>query len=182
MLQYEARGGDVVLTLLEPGTAGTVAFLRSISLEAVGLGVHLAAGAHDILLQAEYILTAVPSRQVSSSSSTAQGKKKSNVRSNQPKDAQEGMQQAYSNLSDGLGKSASALVRTPLKKYQYGASAGSALATAARGIPAAGIAPVSACASAAHSALLGLRNSLDPEHKKESMEKYLGPTQTHNRD
>ncbi|CAI0556958.1 unnamed protein product [Linum tenue] len=161
---------------------GTVAFLRSISLEAVGLGVHLAAGAHDILLQAEYILTAVPSRQVSSSSSTAQGKKKSNVRSNQPKDAQEGMQQAYSNLSDGLGKSASALVRTPLKKYQYGASAGSALATAVRGIPAAAIAPVSACASAAHSALLGLRNSLDPEHKKESMEKYLGPTQTHNRD
>ncbi|CAN0846557.1 Autophagy-related protein 2 [Linum grandiflorum] len=158
---------------------GTVAFLRSISLEAVGLGVHLAAGAHDILLQAEYILTSVPSPV---SSSSQQGKKKSNVRNNQPKDAQEGIQQACASISDGLGKTASALVRTPLKKYQYGSSAGSALATAVRGIPAAAIAPVSACASAAHYALLGLRNSLDPEHKKESMEKYLGPTQTHNND
>ncbi|CAN1133503.1 Autophagy-related protein 2 [Linum perenne] len=158
---------------------GTVAFLRSISLEAVGLGVHLAAGAHDILLQAEYILTSVPSPV---SSSSTQGKKKSNVRKNQPNDAQEGIQQACASISDGLGKSASALVRTPLKKYQYGSSAGSALASAVRGIPAAAIAPVSACASAAHYALLGLRNSLDPEHKKESMEKYLGPTQTHNND
>lgn len=66
--------------------------------------------------------------------------------------------QAYESLSDGLGKSASALVQAPLKKYQRGASAGSALAIAVRGVPAAAIAPVSACASAAHYALLGLRN------------------------
>lgn len=49
-------------------------------------------------------------------------------------------------------------MRTPLKKYQRGASAGSALATAVRGVPAAAIAPASACASAVHYALLGLRN------------------------
>lgn len=49
---------------------------------------------------------------------------------------------------------------TPLKKYQRGASAGSALATAVQAVPAAAIAPVSACASAAHYALLGLRNRL----------------------
>lgn len=64
---------------------GTIAFLRSISLEAVGLGVHLAAGAHDILLQAEYILTSIPP------SVKVRHKTKSNVRSNQPKDAQEGL-------------------------------------------------------------------------------------------
>lgn len=68
---------------------GISAFLRSISVEAVGLGVHLAAGAHDILLQAEYIFTntapTVP-RPISS-------KIKPNVRSNQPKDAQQGIQQ-----------------------------------------------------------------------------------------
>jgi autophagy-related protein 2 len=68
--------------------SGTVAFLRSISLEAVGLGVHLAAGAHDILLQAEYILTSIPP----SVSWAGQSKMKTNVRSDQPKDAQQGLQ------------------------------------------------------------------------------------------
>ncbi|XP_023532824.1 autophagy-related protein 2 isoform X1 [Cucurbita pepo subsp. pepo] len=149
---------------------GTIAFLRSISLEAIGLGVHLAAGAHDILLQAEYILTTVPP------SVKVRHKTKANVRSNQPKDAQEGLKKAYESISDGLGKSASALVRTPLKKYQRGGSTVSALATAVQAIPAAAIAPASACASAIHYTFLGLRNSLDPERKRESMEKYLGPT------
>ncbi|KAI3441378.1 Autophagy-related protein 2 [Psidium guajava] len=147
---------------------GTVAFLRSISLEAVGLGVHLAAGAHDILLQAEYILASIPP----SSPWPLQNRANANVRSNQPKDAQHGIKQAYECISDGLGKSASALVQTPLKKYQRGAGAGAAISTAFRAVPAATIAPVSACASAVHYALLGIRNSLDPEHKKESMEKY----------
>ncbi|KAF5727248.1 hypothetical protein HS088_TW22G00937 [Tripterygium wilfordii] len=152
---------------------GTIAFLRSISLEAVGLGVHLAAGAHDILLQAECILTST----TTPVSWPIQDKRKTNVRCNQPKNAQQGIHQAYESLSDGLEKSASALVRTPLKRYQRGASAGSAFATAVRAVPAAAIAPASACASAVHYALLGLRNSLDPEHKKESLEKYLGPSQ-----
>ncbi|XP_030450461.2 autophagy-related protein 2 [Syzygium oleosum] len=152
---------------------GTVAFLRSISLEAVGLGVHLAASAHDILLQAEYILASIPP----SSPWPLQSRANANVRSNQPKDVQHGIKQAYECISDGLGKSASALVQTPLKKYQRGAGAGAAISTAFRAVPAATIAPVSACASAVHYTLLGIRNSLDPEHKKESMEKYMGPNQ-----
>lgn len=66
--------------------------------------------------------------------------------------------QAYECISDGLGKSASALVQTPLKKYQRGAGAGAAISTAFRAVPAATIAPVSACASAVHYTLLGIRN------------------------
>lgn len=69
--------------------AGTIAFLRSISLEAIGLGVHLAAGAHEILLQAEYILTSVPPSvpwPVQSGGNTG-------VRFNQPRDARQGIQQ-----------------------------------------------------------------------------------------
>ena len=54
------------------------------SLEAVGLGVHLAAGAHDILLQAECILASIPS---------PVPLPLTDVRSNQPKDAQQGIQQ-----------------------------------------------------------------------------------------
>ncbi|CAH8372843.1 unnamed protein product [Eruca vesicaria subsp. sativa] len=155
---------------------GTIAFLRSISLEAVGLGVHLAAGAHDILLRAEYIFASAPS------SPQPQVKTKTNVRHNQPRNAKQGMRQAYGNIGDGIGKTASALVRTPLKKYQRGDGAGSAFATVVQGVPTAAIAPASACAKAVHSALVGIRNSLDPEHKKESMEKYLGPDKQRNQD
>ncbi|KAJ4816705.1 Autophagy-related protein 2 [Rhynchospora pubera] len=158
--------------LLKGMQRGAVAFIRSISIEAVGLGVHLAAGAHEILLKTECILTAVPP--------TAQSdgrRRKPNVRSNQPEDAQQGIQQAYESLTEGLGRTASAIIRTPLKVYQRGAGAGSALATAFRSTPGAVIAPISASAGAVHYALLGLRNSLDPEHKRESMDKYLGPSQ-----
>lgn len=156
--------------LLKGMQRGTIAFLRSISLEAIGLGVHLAAGAHDVLLQAEYILTSVPP----SVPWPVQNRANTNVRSNQPKDALQGIQQAYDSISDGLGKSASALVQTPLKRYQRGAGVGSALASAVQAAPAAAIAPASAAARAVHCALLGVRNSLDPEHKKESIDKYLG--------
>ncbi|XP_010909747.1 autophagy-related protein 2 isoform X2 [Elaeis guineensis] len=150
--------------------AGAIAFIRSISIEAVGLGVHLAAGAHEILLQTEYILTSIPSSGLLSETN----RRKCNIRSNQPEDAQQGIWQAYESLSDGLSRTASALLGTPLKAYQRGAGAGSALATAFRAAPAAAVAPVSASARAVHCTLLGLRNSLDPEHKKESMGKYLG--------
>lgn len=150
---------------------GTMAFLRSVSVEAVGLGVHLAAGAHDILLQAESIVRSIPP------SVPLQRRTKINVRSNQPKNAKQGIRQAYQSISDGLGKSASALVRTPLKRYQRGDGAGSALVSAIQAAPAAAIAPASAAACALHCALLGVRNSLDPEHKKESIEKYLGAAQ-----
>ncbi|RID63268.1 hypothetical protein BRARA_E02285 [Brassica rapa] len=155
---------------------GTIAFLRSISLEAVGLGVHLAAGAHDILLRAEYILASAPS------SPQHQGKTKTNVRHNQPRNAKQGMRQACENIGDGIGKTASALVRTPLKKYQRGDGAGSTFVTVVQGVPTAAIAPASACVRAVHSALVGIRNSLDPEHKKESMEKYLGPDKQRKQD
>lgn len=49
----------------------------------------MAAGAHDILLQAEYLLTGIPS----SAPWSVPHKMKTNVRSNQPKDAQQGIHQ-----------------------------------------------------------------------------------------
>ncbi|XAR59460.1 hypothetical protein NMG60_11015302 [Bertholletia excelsa] len=155
--------------LLKGVQRGTIAFLRSITLEAVGLGVHLAAGAHEILLQAEYILSSTPT--------PLENKTKANVRSNQPANAKEGIQQACESIGDGLCKTASALVRTPLKRYQR-AGIGSALATVLQTAPAAAIAPASAAARAMQCALLGVRNSLDPERKKESIQKYSGITQT----
>ncbi|KAK4437874.1 Autophagy-related protein 2 [Sesamum alatum] len=158
--------------LLKGMQRGTFAFLRSISLEAIGLGVHLAAGAHNVLHQAEYILSSIPP----SVPWPVENDVGAKVKSNQPNDAQQGIQQACQSISDGVGKSASALVQTPLKRYQRGASIGSALATAVQSAPAAAIAPASAAMRAVHCALLGFRNSLDPERKRESLEKYLGRT------
>ncbi|KAK1297387.1 hypothetical protein QJS10_CPB15g00825 [Acorus calamus] len=131
---------------------GATAFLRSISVEAVGLGVHLAAGAHDILLQTENVLASF------SPSLHSSGKRweKADVRSNQPRDAQQGIHQAYESITDGLGKTASALVSNPLKTYQRGAGAGLALVSAIQAAPAAAVAPASAAARAVHCALLGL--------------------------
>ncbi|KAK8960382.1 hypothetical protein KSP40_PGU008309 [Platanthera guangdongensis] len=159
--------------LLKGMQRGAVAFVKSISLEAVGLGVHLASGAHDILLQTEYILANI---QPSIPSSSEKSRIRKCANSLQPEGAQEGLRQAYESLSDGLSRTASGLLGTPIKEYRRGAGAGSALATAFRAAPAAVIAPVTASANAMRCALLGMRNSLDPEHMKESMDKYLGPS------
>ncbi|ONK66112.1 uncharacterized protein A4U43_C06F4270 [Asparagus officinalis] len=97
---------------------GAITFLRSVSLEAVGLGVHLAAGAHEVLLQTEYMLTSIPP-----SVSVSETRPRTTVRSNQPEDAQQGIHRACESLSDGFGRTASALVGTPLKVYQRGAGA-----------------------------------------------------------
>ncbi|GJR81783.1 autophagy-related protein 2 [Tanacetum coccineum] len=74
-----------------------------------------------------------------------------NVRSAQPKDAHQGVQQAFETITDGLGKSALALVQTPLKNYQRGDDVGSALSTAVQAAPGASIAPALAAARAIHS-------------------------------
>lgn len=67
--------------------------------------------------------------------------------------------QAYESLSDGLGRTTSAIIRSPIKTYQRGSGAGSALVTAVRGAPVAAVAPASAAVQALHCALLGLRNT-----------------------
>ncbi|KAL5203891.1 hypothetical protein ABZP36_008762 [Zizania latifolia] len=137
------------------GVYGAVAFIRSVSIEAVGLGVHLAAGAYDMLLKTENTLTAVPPPLTSYEAKRIE----ENIRANQPGSAQEGMKKAYESLTDGIGRTASALIGNPIKVYNRGDDVGSALATTVCGAPAAAVAPVSASARALHYALLGLRNS-----------------------
>ena len=69
---------------------------------------------------------------------------------------------AFESLSDGFGKTTSALVRSPLKTFQRGAGAGPALASALRAAPAGAVAPASAVARAFHCTLLGVRNRYLP--------------------
>ncbi|CAA6656458.1 unnamed protein product [Spirodela intermedia] len=161
--------------LLKGIQRGALAFLRSVSLEAIGLGVHLAGGAHELLLQTENILASVQPLAPSSRDSGT-----GSVRCNQPKNSQHGIQQAFESLSDGFGRppplslgpsegvSAWCRHRVGIGQRHPGGSGG-------------GRAPASAVARAVHCTLLGVRNSLDPEHKKESMEKYLGSSRSRER-
>lgn len=79
-------------------STGAIAFMKSISIEAVGLGIHLAAGAHDILLQTENILTSVPAHRPLSKIK----RNKVSIRSDQPENAQEGVQQVCSFSDSGI--------------------------------------------------------------------------------
>ncbi|AQK83594.1 Retrovirus-related Pol polyprotein LINE-1 [Zea mays] len=75
--------------LLKGMQRGAVAFIRSVTIEAVGLGVHLAAGAHDMLVKTECALTTVPPPLASCEVKRT----KHNIRANQPESAQQGMKQ-----------------------------------------------------------------------------------------
>jgi hypothetical protein len=66
--------------------------------------------------------------------------------------------QAYESLTDGLGRTASALIGNPIKVYNRGGGPGSVLTTAICATPVAVVAPVSAFARAIHRVLLGARN------------------------
>jgi autophagy-related protein 2 len=130
----------------------------------------LASGAHEILQQTELALGGAPNP---TSFTSENGDRRS--RAVQPGDTREGIQQACESLSQGLERTASSLVGNPLKIYQRGAGAGFAVASALRAAPAAAVAPASAAVGAFHRALLGVRNELDPERKRESDEKHTGP-------
>lgn len=78
-------------------------------------------------------------------------------------------------MSRGLERSASSVISGPIKRYQRSGSAGKAVATALRAAPAAVVAPAAATAGAVHRALLGVRNELDPERKREIDEKHAPP-------
>ncbi|EFJ17828.1 hypothetical protein SELMODRAFT_113891 [Selaginella moellendorffii] len=126
---------------------GAVAFLQSISVEALGLGANLAAGVHHILLHTEMGLGGrIPSD------------RKDARRKFQPSDTREGFQQAYESLAQGLERTAISLVGNPVKVYQRGGGAGEALANAIKASPAAILAPASATADAVRHAFLGVRN------------------------
>lgn len=156
--------------LLKGLQKGVIAFLRSISLEAVGCGVHLAAGAHGILIHTESALGGIPP----SFSLTSRDNLEVAGKINQPGDARQGLRQACESLTRGLERTATSLIGNPIKSYVRGEGAGHALLTAVQAAPSAALAPASAAAGAVHRALLGVRNSLDHDHKKESEEKHYG--------
>eukprot|EP00850_Spirogloea_muscicola_P021760 SM000261S09959 [mRNA] locus=s261:40005:47019:+ [translate_table: standard] len=159
--------------LLRGMRKGAVAFVRSVSLEALGLGAQLAAGTHDLLQHAEVALgrglgTAQLPGAVAPPGGGDQGRALAKRLAMLPL-------QACESLSRGLEKTALSLVGNPVKAYQRGAGVATSLGVALKAVPTAVIVPASAAASALSSALLGVRNEIDPEHKREQDEKHAGP-------
>eukprot|EP00898_Chlorokybus_atmophyticus_P006013 jgi/Chlat1/6412/Chrsp45S06026 len=151
---------------------GVTAFVRSISLEALGVGAQVAAGAHDLLSMAEIALGGANSPthppQFTRSSS-------------QPLNAREGLMQARETLVRGFESAAATVVGTPMKAFQRGSSTRNAVASVFKAAPAAAVAPASAAALALHRTLLGVRNSLDPRYKVDHDLDHTPPPCSHAR-
>ena len=74
---------------------------------------------------------------------------------------------AYESLSSGLREANYKIITVPLREYQNGGGAGGAARSALRGIPIGVFAPIAGASEALSYTLLGLRNQLRPDIRKE---------------
>eukprot|EP00929_Paragymnodinium_shiwhaense_P087495 TRINITY_DN4765_c0_g3_i1.p1 TRINITY_DN4765_c0_g3~~TRINITY_DN4765_c0_g3_i1.p1 ORF type:complete len:2509 (-),score=547.20 TRINITY_DN4765_c0_g3_i1:122-7648(-) len=93
----------------------------------------------------------------------------------QPDNVAEGLQQAGTQLQRGLQQGGEALIAKPVQEFQRGAPVGQVVRSAATGIPQAILRPAIGATSAVSTAMIGMRNSLDPEHRREELRKYKSP-------
>eukprot|EP00854_Cymbomonas_tetramitiformis_P012079 gene12079-14272_t len=150
--QYRREGR--VLRGLQKGTA---AFMRSVTLEALGLGAHVAGGARHVLESAERGLGEGPPQGGSPLGTARNGAAKAghSARRDEPGDALEGLQRAARTLTQGLGDAADVLVSKPMRRYSEGAGASAAIASAIRAVPRAAVTPAAAAATAMQQTLVG---------------------------
>lgn len=92
----------------------------------------------------------------------------------QPDSAAEGLQEAGENLTRGLRHAGPFLVR-PLLEIQRGASREQVLRSVVSGIPMCVLRPALGATAAATTAIRGVRNSVDPSHRREVVRKYKSP-------
>lgn len=92
----------------------------------------------------------------------------------QPGGAAEGLQEASSSLTRGLRNAGPFLVR-PLLEIQRGASREQVFRSVVSGIPMCVLRPALGATTAAATAIRGVRNSVDPSHRREMVRKYRGP-------
>jgi len=92
----------------------------------------------------------------------------------QPDSAAVGLQEAGENLTRGLRHAGPFLVR-PLLEIQRGASREQVLRSVVSGIPMCVLRPALGATAAATTAIRGVRNSVDPSHRREVVRKYKSP-------
>ncbi|GAA5939067.1 hypothetical protein JCM3775_002664 [Rhodotorula graminis] len=185
---------------------GASAFARQTTLEAINVGAKLATGTQVILEQAEHVLGArfaaplaletVAASSSSSSASASAGaahgdgealvvgeeglsdEERPEVRSryaSQPADLRQGMQSAYKSLGENFKEAAQTILAVPMEVYERSGTEGP-VRSVVRAVPVAVLKPMIGASGAVSKALLGLRNSLDPDAQTGELEDKYKPT------
>ncbi|TXT13731.1 hypothetical protein VHUM_01098 [Vanrija humicola] len=156
---------------------GTNSFLKSTALELMKLGARLATGTQVVLERAEGVLGGKPGDSVileatgqGNSSDDEEAEERSRY-ADQPNDVREGVQAAYKSLSSNINSAAQTILAVPMEVYERSSDDGP-LTAVVRAVPIAIIKPMIGASEAVSKTLLGLRNTLDPEGRREMGDKY----------
>ncbi|ORX39665.1 hypothetical protein BD324DRAFT_648300 [Kockovaella imperatae] len=172
---------------------GTSSFVRSTAMEMMKLGARLATGTQVVLEKAEGVLggkvdrlevvdgleTGLPlplGSDIDSDDETLVGdemRRRVSRYANQPLGAKEGVQAAYKSLSKNVNAAAQTILAVPMEVYERsGPGDQGPLKAVVRAVPIAVLKPMIGASEAVSKTLLGVRNSLDPQSKRDLGDKY----------
>ncbi|GAA5897992.1 Atg2p [Sporobolomyces salmoneus] len=176
---------------------GAHAFAKQTTLEAINVGAKLANGTQVILEQAEHVLGAkFPDRITGETLSTTppvvgavpsadtlidldelsdeEIKKVRSRYAEQPTDLRQGVQSAYKSLGENFKEAAQTILAVPMEVYERSGNEGPVRAVV-RAVPIAVLRPMIGASGAVSKALLGLRNTLDPDQQEGELEDKYKP-------
>ena len=148
---------DLAMVLVVP-EGSTSAYLKSI----IGGTTHLASKIVLEALSTSAKLTKFAAKAIPSKVKGSLPRRPKTV----PRHAGDSMSHAYESVTSGLREANYKIVTIPLKEYQRSGASGAATA-AVKGIPIGIIAPLAGASEALSYTLLGLRNSLQPDVRRE---------------
>ncbi|GAA5872746.1 hypothetical protein JCM3774_005049 [Rhodotorula dairenensis] len=172
---------------------GAHAFAKQTTLEAIHTGAKLATGTQVILEQAEHVLggsfartvsaEAVaapilddPSTQTSSDEGFEEARFDARSRyASQPANLRQGVEGAYTSFGENLKDAAQTILAVPMEVYERSGEEG-AVRAVVRAVPLAVLKPMIGASGAVSKALLGLRNTLDPQAQAGELEDKYKPT------
>jgi autophagy-related protein 2 len=150
---------------------GTNSFVRSTAMEMMKLGARLATGTQVVLERAEGVLDPRMGDSVIVAEEESDEEGQHSRYRNQPSSVQEGVRAAYTSLSTNINSAAQTILAVPMEVYENAGDDGP-LRTVVRAVPIAVLKPMIGASEAVSKTLWGLRNSLDPEGRREQGDKY----------
>ncbi len=150
---------------------GTNSFVRSTAMEMMKLGARLATGTQVVLERAEGVLDPRMGDSVIVAEEESDEEGQHSRYRNQPSTVQEGVKAAYTSLSTNINSAAQTILAVPMEVYENAGDDGP-LRTVVRAVPIAVLKPMIGASEAVSKTLWGLRNSLDPEGRREQGDKY----------
>ncbi|GFZ46386.1 Autophagy-related protein 2 [Saitozyma sp. JCM 24511] len=172
---------------------GTNSFVRSTAMEMMKLGARLATGTQVILERAEGVLgggtkfadglvaevepSVMERNELERGLDGEEGSEDEGLGelvsryANQPSGAVEGVQEAYRSLSKNINSAAQTILAVPMEVYERSGGDGP-LKAVVRAVPIAVLKPMIGASEAVSKTLLGVRNSLDPQARRELGDKY----------